>query len=138
MFVWSLTGPVTSEAPVATRGEAPSVAAAKGQLAAAMRAWAIWAGVRTGDGSAPPAPRWLQEGEEWRLLSGGFRAGRVHRATIGPRRDPRWEVLTSGPMAMLGVSAGWADTVDEAKAQLLDAWQAWLAWAELGVTLAGS
>src|ERR1700756_4595727 len=33
VFVWSLTGPVTPEAPVTTRGEALTVAAAKGQLA---------------------------------------------------------------------------------------------------------
>src|ERR1700758_1738998 len=58
VFVWSLTGPVTPEAPVTTRGEALTVAAAKGQLAAAMRAWAIWAGLRMADGTRPPAPRW--------------------------------------------------------------------------------
>lgn len=132
VFVWSLTGPVTPEAPVATRGEALTVAAAKGQLTAAMRAWAIWAGLRTADSSAPQAPRWAQEGDEWRLLSGGFVAGRVHWPTIaGRRHKPHWQLLTSGPMQMPAASTGPADRIDQAKAELLSAWQAWREWAEL-------
>ena len=131
VFVWSLTGPHTPEARVPMRGEVLTVPAAKGQLAGAMRAWAIWAGVRTADGRAPPTPRWVQDGEDWRLLSGGFLAGRIHRPTSGPRRDLRWELLTSGPMAMPGASAGWSDSIDGAEAALLSAWRAWLEWAEL-------
>jgi uncharacterized protein (DUF1330 family) len=65
-----------------------------------MRAWAVWAGVRTADGGGPVPPRWvLTKGHRpellgladdtttnWLLLSGGFVAGRVHRPAVGPHR----------------------------------------------------
>ena len=101
--------------------------AAKAQLAAAMRTWAIWAGLRTADGSAPPLPRWVEEGAEWRLLSGGFLAGRVRQPTIACH----WQLLTSGPMQGPGALFGQSASIDAAKADLLKAWQTWLVWAEL-------
>ena len=129
-FVWSLTGPLTPEAPGRKRGEAASVADAKQELVAAMRAWAIWAGLRTRDGGGPVAPTWAQDGEDWRLFSGGFLAGRVRRPTTGPCRDPHWMLLGMSPRTP-GPRAGWADSIDAAKDALLRAWEEWLAWAEL-------
>ena len=69
---------------------------------------------------------------DWLLISGNFVAGRVHGPAGGPRRDPHWALLTSGPMQGPGVSAGWAESVEAAKGQLIAAWQVWLGWAELG------
>ena len=148
VFVWSLPGPHTPEAPVTLHGEATSLKDAMQQIVDAMRAWTIWAGLRTADGSAPPEPRWLLTAEhlgrdhpmmtatcdattDWLMISGGFAAGRVFRPVAGPRHDPHWMLFTSGPMRMRGTSAGWADSVEEAKANLLRAWHAWLEWAEL-------
>jgi hypothetical protein len=87
-FAWSLTGPHETEAPVRKRGEAATVAQAKQQLVNAMRAWAVWAGVRTADGGGPVAPHWVltkdhrpqllrladDQTTDWLLLSGGFLA----------------------------------------------------------------
>jgi hypothetical protein len=149
VYVWSFTGATTPEAPVRTRGEAPSVAAAKKQLAAAMRAWAIWAGMRQPKGGGTVAPRWVLTSErigpdhpinrttcepatDWMLMSGGLTVGRVFRPAAGPKNDPLWMLLMSGPMAMPGASAGLANSIDAAKGELLAAWQAWLEWADLG------
>lgn len=63
VFEWLLTGPQTPEAKVPLRGEAASVEDAKRQLVEAIRGWAIWAGLRTVEGAAPLAPRWVQEGD---------------------------------------------------------------------------
>ena len=131
VFVWSLTGPHTPEAPVPKHGETTTIVEAKQQLVDAMRAWAIWAGLRTADGSAPPAPRWVQDGEDWHLLSGGFRAGRVHRPGSGPRHDQHWMLLGASNTECPGPRSGWADSIDQAKADLVSAWRAWLDWSEL-------
>ena len=90
VFAWSLTGPHTPEARVAVRGEAVTVSEAKKQLIDAMRAWAIWAGLRSVDDSTPPEPRWVQEDEGWLLMYGELRAGRVYR-------DLRWILLGMSP-----------------------------------------
>jgi hypothetical protein len=145
VFGWSLTGPHTPEAPLAKRGEASMVAEAKQQLVDAMRAWAVWAGVRTADGGGPVAPRWVRTEEfrpellgraedpttNWLLLSGGFVAGHVYRPAVGPRQDPHWMLLGTSPTECPGSRAGWEESIDAAKRHLLDAWQAWLEWAEL-------
>jgi hypothetical protein len=113
-----------------------------------MRAWAIWAGLRTAYGTPPPEPRWELTKDhlapshpmltttrdpttDWMMISGGFTAGRVFRPAAGPKHDPHWKLLTSGPMQMPGSSSGWANSIDAAKEELLRAWQAWLEWAEL-------
>jgi hypothetical protein len=131
VLVWSLTGPHTPEARVPMRGEALTVAEAKQQLVDAMRAWAIWAGLRTADGSDPPEPRWVQDGEDWHLLSGGFLARRVHRPGSGPRHDPHWMLLGTSNTECPGPRAGWAERIEAAKADLMRAWRAWREWAEL-------
>jgi hypothetical protein len=147
-FAWSLTGPATPAASVPAAGDAATLAEAKEQLVEAMRAWSVWAGVRQADGGGPVAPRWVLLKEhhpdhpmsattcdpmtDWLLISGNFVAGRVQRPAGGPRHDPHWALLASGPMQGPGESAGWAESVEEAKGQLIAAWQAWLGWAELG------
>jgi hypothetical protein len=133
VFAWSLTGAyIPPDTVLPRRGEGATVDEAKAQLVAALRAWAIWAGLRTVDGTTPQAPTWVPERGEWRLLSGGFRAGRVHWLKLSGREpEPRWQLLTSGPMEMPGTSAGCADCIADAKADLLKAWQHWLRWAEL-------
>jgi len=137
VFVWSLTGPHTPEAPVALRGEATTVQEAKEQLVAAMRGWAVWAGVR------PPGRslRWVLTSEhrtfdnagpdDWLAISGEFVAGRVHRLTDGPLRGPHWMLFGVSAIDAPGPRAGSAERIDGAKARLLEAWQVWLAWAEL-------
>jgi hypothetical protein len=40
-------------------GETSDLDVAKSQMIAAMRRWAIWAGVRQQDGSGPVTPRWV-------------------------------------------------------------------------------
>jgi hypothetical protein len=141
---WSLTGPHTPEAPVKKSGEAATLAEAKDQLVAAVRAWAVWAGVRTPDGGGPVVPRWVltkdyrpqhmapahEEATDWLLISGGFVVGRVQRPSDGPRHDPHWSLLGTTKAAPIE-QAGWADSIDAAKAAVLSAWQAWLEWAEL-------
>jgi hypothetical protein len=122
-FAWSLTGPhIPAAAPVALRGGAATVAEAKRQLVDAMRAWAVWAGLRTPDGG-PTTPRWVPEGADWHLLSGGFLAGRVRRPTNGPRHDPHWMLLGTSATECPGPRAGWGDSADAAKEDLLRAWQ---------------
>jgi hypothetical protein len=147
-FGWSFTGPHTPEAPVAKRGEAASLAVAKQQLVNAMRAWAVWAGVRTVDGGGPVEPRWVLTKDHrpellgladdpmtnWLLLSGGFVAGHVHQPAAGPRHDPHWMLLGTSATECPGPRAGWAESIDLAKEQLLKAWHAWLEWAELRST----
>lgn len=144
VFSWSLTGPHTPEAAVVLRGEAATLLEAKDQLVAAMRAWALWAGVRQPDGGGPVAPRWIltkdhrprpfvpayEEATDWLLISGGFVVGRVHRPAAGPRHDPHWSLLATSRSAPIE-QGGWADSIDAAKADLLGAWQSWLEWAEL-------
>jgi len=44
--MWSLTGPVTPEAPVEKNGLRPDLTAAKKRLEEAFRAWPAWAGIR--------------------------------------------------------------------------------------------
>jgi hypothetical protein len=66
---------------------------------------------------------------DWLLISGNFVAGRVHRPAQG--HDPHWRLLGTSSTECPTPQAGWADTIDGAKAALLDAWQAWLEWAEL-------
>lgn len=127
VFVWSLTGPHTPEARVPMRGEAPTIAEAKQQMVDAMRAWAIWAGLRSADDSAPREPRWVEQDEGWLLISGEFGAGRVYR-------DLHWMLLGMSPTHTPGQRVGRAPSVKEAKAELLSAWQAWLEWAELQST----
>jgi hypothetical protein len=133
---------------VAKRGEAASVAVAKQQLVNAMRAWAVWAGVRTADGGGPVAPRWVLTNDlrpqllapaddpttNWLLLSGGFVAGHVHQPAVGPRHDAHWMLLGASNTECPGPRAGWAENIDLAKGQLLEAWHAWLEWAELRST----
>ena len=105
--------------------------------------------MRQADGKGPVEPRWVLTKDElppghgmlkttcdpesdWLLMSGGFVAGREHRPAGGPKHDPHWGLLTSGPMAGGVVwSGGWAESIDAAKEHLLAAWQAWLRWAEL-------
>ena len=145
VFVWSLTGPHTPEAPVAQRGEAATMAEAQQQLVRAIRAWAAWAGLRPPEGGGPVAPRWvltkdvrpefLERGgdaaSDWLMFSGAFLAGHVHRPARGPRHDPHWILLGTSATEYPDPRAGWADSTDEAKEHLLGAWQAWLDWAEL-------
>jgi hypothetical protein len=140
-FSWSLTGPHTPEAPVKKSGEAATVAEAKDQLVAAMRAWAVWAGLRTPDGGRSVVPRWVltkdyrpqhiapihEAATDWLLISGGFVVGRVHRPSAGPRH---WSLLGTTKAAPIE-QGGWADSIDAAKADLLSVWQARLEWAEL-------
>jgi hypothetical protein len=93
VFTWSLNGPHTPQAPVDKHGGAPSVAAAKESLVAALRAWAVWAGIRAPDGGGPVTPHWhlADEGDDvWLLMSGSFAVGRVLRPATGPRQDPHW------------------------------------------------
>jgi bifunctional non-homologous end joining protein LigD len=137
----SLTGPHTPEAPVKKSGEAATVAEAKDQLVAAMRAWAVWAGLRTPDGGRSVVPRWVltkdyrpqhiapihEAATDWLLISGGFVVGRVHRPSAGPRH---WSLLGTTKAAPIE-QGGWADSIDAAKADLLSVWQARLEWAEL-------
>ena len=74
------------EVTIARTEAAPaSVAETKQQLVEAMRARAIWAGLRTVDGSAPPAPRWVEERDAWYLVSGEFRAGNIRRPVVARR-----------------------------------------------------
>jgi hypothetical protein len=116
VFCWSLTGPHTPEAPLAKRGEAATVAGAKQQLVDAMRAWAIWAGVRQSDGGGPVEPRWTEGDDEWQLISGEFVAGRIYRPVVlGPVQDLQWQLLTSGPMQGPGRLIGRAASIDAAK-----------------------
>jgi hypothetical protein len=144
-FSWSLTGPHTPEAPVKKSGQAVTLAEAKDQLVAAMRAWAIWAGVRTADGGGPVGSQWIltkdhqprnlgpayEDETDWLLISGGFVVGRVHRPAAGMQHDPHWAFLAgTGNSAPIELG-GWADSIDAAKAGLLNAWQKWLEWAEL-------
>jgi hypothetical protein len=65
------------------------VAEARQQLVDAMRAWAVWAGLRHPDGGGAVAPRWvltkdarpefLERGgdaaSDWLMFSGAFLAG---------------------------------------------------------------
>jgi hypothetical protein len=142
-FAWSLTGPHTPEARVSMRGEAATLEEGRQQLVGAMRDWAVWAGVRQAVGAAEP--RWVLTKDhlpdhpmttttgdpttDWLLISGNFVAGRVHRPAQG--HDPHWRLLGTSSTECPTPQAGWADTIDGAKAALLDAWQAWLEWAEL-------
>jgi hypothetical protein len=135
------------EASAPKGGDAATLAEAKQQLVDAMRAWSVWAGVRQADAAGPAAPRWVllrdhdpdhpmpattcDPATDGLLISGNFVVGRVHRPAAGPRHDPHWALLTSGPMQGPGASAGWAGSIGAAKEQLLVAWQAWLGWAEL-------
>jgi hypothetical protein len=133
MISWSLTGPHTPEAPGAKAGNTGDVDAAKAALIAAFRAWAAWAGIQP-EGSE--APRWAPaaggDADDWLLFSGGFMVGRVHRPASGPRRDPHWRLgVLSAATPVPFDQQGWAETVGEARARLLNAWCAWLAWAEL-------
>jgi hypothetical protein len=148
VFAWSLTGPHTPETPVALRGEAATVAEARQQLVCAMRAWAVWAGLRTPDGGGPVAPRWVltkdarpefleragDAASDWLMFSGDFVAGHVHRPAAGPRHDPHWILLGTSATEYPDPRAGWANSIDEAKEDLQRAWQAWLEWAELGAS----
>lgn len=124
MFVWSLTGPHTPEAPVAKGGEAATVAEAKEQLVDAMRGWAVSAGLRSAGDNAPLGPRWVAEDGGWFLISGAFRAGRVYR-------DLHWMLLGMSPTDTPGQRVGRAANLTKAKADMLKAWQNWLRWAEL-------
>jgi hypothetical protein len=102
--------------------------------------------VRTADGGGPVAPHWVLTKDhrpqllrladdrttDWLLHSGGFLAGHVHKPAVGPRQDPHWMLLGASSTQCPGPRAGWADSIDGAKEDLLRAWQAWLEWAELG------
>jgi hypothetical protein len=68
---------------------------------------------------------------DWLMISGEFVAGRVYQPANGPRHEAHWMLVTSGPMQMPGSSAGWGESIDAAREQLLASWQAWLKWAEL-------
>jgi hypothetical protein len=94
------------------------------------------------------APRWVLTNDhrpqllapaddaaaDWLLVSGEFVAGHVHRPAGGPRRDPHWMLLGTSATECPGPRAGWAESIDGAKKQLLDAWRAWLEWAELSAS----
>jgi hypothetical protein len=103
------------------------VAEARQQLVDAMRAWAVWAGLRHPDGGGDAASDWL-------MFSGDFVAGHVHRPAGGPRHDPHWILLGTSATEYPDPRAGWANSIDEAKEDLQRAWQAWLEWAELGAS----
>jgi hypothetical protein len=124
------------------RGDAATIEEAKERLITALRSWAAWAGVRR-DGA--DEPRWSRTSEhrprifgpayedetDCLLLSGNFVVGRVHRPLAGPGHNLHWSL--TGPQTPQAPfeKQGWADSVDDAKAKLFNAWCAWLQWAGL-------
>jgi hypothetical protein len=146
VFGWSLTGPSVPPDLMSNRGEADTLEEAKAQIVAAMKRWSIWAGVRQANGDGPVEPRWVLAKEHepgrstaitsepetyWLMLSSAFVAGRIYRPANWQGARLRWQLLTSGPMAMPDQTAGWADNTDAAKMELLAAWRRWLEWADL-------
>jgi hypothetical protein len=142
VYAWDLTG----QTDVQLRAETPDLAVAKDQMIAAMRRWAIWAGLRQPGGGGPVTPRWVLAKDHaanrsmeitcdpdtyWLMISGHFVAGRIYRPDTWQRTKLTWQLLTSGPMQGPNATMGEVDTVDEGKLMVLVAWRAWLAWAEL-------
>jgi hypothetical protein len=135
VYAWALTGQLDLQ----LRGESADLDGAKEQMIAAMRRWAVWAGVREEDGGGPIEPQWTGVRGEWTLSSAQFVVGRVWRPdAFDAAPDAYWQLLTSGPMKGPGPLIGLAQSVDEAKKVLLDRWREWLAWATLGGPAAGS
>lgn len=137
-LAWRLTRGDAINAPVPKVGSVASIEEGKEQLIAAYRSWAAWAGI-TRDGTAPM--RWMpaDRGDMAELaMSGGLKFGFVAMARYAPPSGPHWidqphwmlTVLTAPDRATFQ-RAGFADSIDAAKAALTAAWCAYLAWAEL-------
>ena len=72
---------------------------------------------------------------DWLMFSGNFVAGHVHRPAGGLRHDPHWILLGTSATECPYPRAGWANSIDEPKEHLLDAWRLWLEWAAIFMLL---
>jgi hypothetical protein len=110
----------------------------KEQLLAAFRAFAAWAGIeRAGAEPLRWVPSERAESAE-SAFSGALQVGFVELARHAPPSGPHWHhaphwmlTVVTAPDQAPFACAGWADSMDGARAALTDAWSAYLAWCGL-------